>query len=59
MVRGVTEVCVLERLLDLEPGDGQCADHLEGQEADDVDRVVTLLEVERSGEVKEFTEALG
>lgn len=34
------KVRLLERLFDVERGDGQRADHLEGEEADDVGRVV-------------------
>ena len=55
---GVAEVRVLEGLLDLEAGDGERADHLEGEEADDVDGVVAGLEVESGGEVEELLEAL-
>ena len=58
-VRRVAHVRVFERLLDLEAGDGQRADHLEREEADDVDGVVAGLEVERGGKVEELFEALG
>lgn len=58
MVRGIAQVRVLERLLHLQARDRERADHLEREEADDVDGVVPSLEVERGGEVEELLEAL-
>ena len=58
VVGSVAHVRVLEGLLDLEAGDGERADHLEGEEANNVDGVVAGLEVKRGREVEELLEAL-
>ena len=58
MVGGIAHVRVLERLLDLEAGDGERANHLEGEKANDVDGVVASLEIKRGREVEELLKAL-
>jgi len=57
-VAAVSGVRVLEGLFDGEACEGEGADHLEGEEADDIDGVVAGFEVEVRGEVEEFAEVL-
>lgn len=55
----LSKVRLLERLFDVQCGDRQRANHLEGEEADDVGGIVIGLEVEMRRQVKKFSEAFG
>ena len=53
------KVGLLQRLFDIQRCDRERADHLEGEEADNVGGIVVGFEVEMSRQVQEFPEALG
>ena len=55
----LAKVGLLQRLFDVQCCDCERADHLEGEEADNVGGIVVGFEVEMSGQVQEFPEALG
>ena len=54
----LTKVGLLERFLDFEAGDGERTNHLEGEKSDDVDSIISSLEVERGGKIEKLFEAL-